>query len=564
MAAALQSSAPRIVGRYVLYGEIASGGMATVHFGRLIGPAGFSRPVAIKKLHAQFARDPDFVKMFLDEARLAARIAHPNVVPTLDVVAEQDEVFLVMEYVRGAALGQLVRTIRRRGERVQPLIGVGIVSGALQGLHAAHEARNDRGERLDLVHRDVSPQNVLVGADGIARILDFGVAKASGRLQTTRDGQLKGKLAYMAPEQVRGDPLTRRTDIYAASVVLWEVLTGKRLFYAENEASVLARVLSSDVPPPSSIVSDLPRTFDRVVLRGLQRDPEKRYATAREMAADLDACIGVASPTEIGEWVELTAADELRERANHIAEIERAAAELPEVHSQLVPTRATPLLPDPLTGTGKRVREGSSTWGLTTKREKLSQVLGPHGEVSQVSSISHAQLEPPATGRRSRKLVSAIAASTVAIALLVALVVFLQTRAVTPARAAPAKAASAASVAAPEVPDTKAVSIDDLPSSEPTSTNAALGSSVVTTGRTARTSAPPAPAPPPPAHSPVNLSGTKPNLSAHPAGNTAPAVASPAPSGAASPPAASAESPDCNPPYTADAKGHIHFKPNCI
>jgi len=556
MAAALQSSAPRIVGRYVLYGEIASGGMATVHFGRLIGPAGFSRPVAIKKLHAQFARDPDFVKMFLDEARLAARIAHPNVVPTLDVVAEQDEVFLVMEYVRGAALGQLVRTIRRRGERVQPLIGVGIVSGALQGLHAAHEARNDRGERLDLVHRDVSPQNVLVGADGIARILDFGVAKASGRLQTTRDGQLKGKLAYMAPEQVRGDPLTRRTDIYAASVVLWEVLTGKRLFYAENEASVLARVLSSDVPPPSSIVSDLPRTFDRVVLRGLQRDPERRYATAREMAADLDACIGVASPTEIGEWVEFTAADELRERANLIAEVERAASELPELHSQQLVTGPQPIVPDPVSGTGKRVRDASSSWGLTTRKEKLSQVLGPDAEVSQVSNISHAHAEPATTGRPSRRLVSAIVVSAGVVALVLGLVGFLQTRGATPARAAPAKAA--APVATAEEPDMKPVSIDDLPSTaSPPTTTAAGASPPGPASRAPGRGAAPASVPPPHAGSAPNATGPK----ASPPLHAAAGAASSAPS---STPPASSEETDCNPPYTADAKGHIHFKPNCI
>ena len=555
MAAALQSSAPRIVGRYVLYGEIASGGMATVHFGRLIGPAGFSRPVAIKKLHAQFARDPDFVKMFLDEARLAARIAHPNVVPTLDVVAEQDEVFLVMEYVRGTALGQLVRTIRRRGERVQPLIGVGVVSGALQGLHAAHEARNDRGERLDLVHRDVSPQNVLVGADGIARILDFGVAKASGRLQTTRDGQLKGKLAYMAPEQVRGDPLTRRTDIYAASVVLWEVLTGKRLFYAENEASVLARVLSSDVPPPSSIVSDLPRTFDRVVLRGLQRDPERRYATAREMAADLDACIGVASPTEIGEWVEFTAADELRERASLIAEIERAASELPELHSQQVVTGPQPIVPDPVSGTGKRVRDASSSWGLTTRKEKLSQVLGPDAEISQVSNISHAHAEPVPTGRPSRRLVSAIAVSASVVAVALAIVGFLQSRGA--ARAAPAKAS--VPLATVEEPDTKPVSIDDFPSPGSAAAPAATGSSV-----------------PGPASRAPGRSGASPNvppLHAASTPNAAGRNASPPPprtAASAASAAASSTSPvppeetDCNPPYTADAKGHIHYKPNCI
>src|SRR5580700_8509233 len=328
MAAALQAPAPpRIVGRYVLYGEIASGGMATVHFGRLMGPAGFARPVAIKRLHAQFARDPEFVKMFFDEARLAARIAHPNVVATLDVVAPDDEVFLVMEYVRGVALVQLIRNLNQRGEKLPLLISLGIMTGVLHGLHAAHEATNDRGESLNLVHRDVSPQNVLVGTDGVPRLLDFGVATASGRAQSTRDGQLKGKLAYMAPEQVRSELPTRRTDVFAASVVLWEVLTGKRLFYASNEASVLARVLNTDIPAPSSVAPDLPKAFDRVVLRGLERDPAKRYATARDMANDLASIIGVASATEIGEWVEKNAAEELRQRAATIAEIERTAAE---------------------------------------------------------------------------------------------------------------------------------------------------------------------------------------------------------------------------------------------
>src|SRR5580704_705329 len=147
MAAALQAPAPpRIVGRYVLYGEIASGGMATVHFGRLLGPAGFARPVAIKRLHAQFARDPDFVKMFFDEARLAARIAHPNVVPTLDVVAADGEVFLVMEYVRGVTLARLCLGAREDAAPIPPGIAVSIVAGALHGLHAAHEATSERGE----------------------------------------------------------------------------------------------------------------------------------------------------------------------------------------------------------------------------------------------------------------------------------------------------------------------------------------------------------------------------------------------------------------------------------
>src|ERR1019366_2190828 len=218
-------SAPRTIGRYIVYGEIASGGMATVHFGRLTGVAGFARSVAIKRLHPQYARDPDFVKMFLDEARLAARITHPNVVATLDVVSEGEDLLLVMDYVRGVSLSQLSRIMRARGERIPPLIVSGVIAGVLHGLHAAHEAKSETGQRLDIVHRDVSPQNCLVGTDGVARVLDFGVAKAAGRLQTTRDGQLKGKLSYMAPEQIHGATVTRRTDIYAASVVLWETLT---------------------------------------------------------------------------------------------------------------------------------------------------------------------------------------------------------------------------------------------------------------------------------------------------------------------------------------------------
>jgi serine/threonine-protein kinase len=199
-----------------MYDAIASGGMATVHLGRRIGAGGFSRLVAIKRMHEQFAKDPDFVDMFLDEARVASRIAHPNVVSVLDAVVAEGEVFLVMDYAHGASLARLLRTALRRGEPLRPDIAAAVVAGVLHGLHAAHEADDDHGQPMNLVHRDVSPQNVLVGTDGIPRLVDFGIAKASGRSQTTREGQLKGKLAYMAPEQARGETLTRRTDIYAA------------------------------------------------------------------------------------------------------------------------------------------------------------------------------------------------------------------------------------------------------------------------------------------------------------------------------------------------------------
>jgi serine/threonine-protein kinase len=313
----------RVLGRYALYDEIAAGGMATVHIGRLLGPVGFSRTVAIKRLHAQFAKDPEFVSMFLDEARIAARIRHPNVIGTLDVVAIEGELFLVMEYVPGDSFARLWRAARETGQPIPLPIVSAVLVGVLEGLHAAHEATNDRGEPLGIVHRDISPHNVIVGTDGIARVLDFGVAKAAGRLQTTREGQLKGKISYMAPEQVQGT-VDRTTDIYAASVILWEALTGRRLFFAENEARTLANVLYPRVEQPSRHARGIPPRLDAVVLRGLDPNPAGRFPTAREMARALQLAVPPAPACDVGDWVQSTAGATLSMRARRVATIERS------------------------------------------------------------------------------------------------------------------------------------------------------------------------------------------------------------------------------------------------
>jgi serine/threonine-protein kinase len=312
----------RIVGRYEVWGEIASGGMASVHFGRLVGPIGFSRIVALKCLHPHFAKDAEFVAMFVDEARVASRIHHPNVVPILDVVSTEGELFLVMEYVPGEALSRLLKAVHAQGARVPPPIASTILAGVLHGLHAAHDAKNERGEPLDVVHRDVSPQNILVGLDGASRVLDFGVAKAVGRLQMTHEGQMKGKLAYMSPEQARGRPVDRTTDVYAAAVVLWEVLTGHRLFQADDPQTLISKVLTETAPAPSKIAPELPRAADQVVLRGLAREPGDRFPTALEMAAALESAIPRASPRELGQWVEANAREQLRARADLVRRIE--------------------------------------------------------------------------------------------------------------------------------------------------------------------------------------------------------------------------------------------------
>ncbi len=319
-------SEPRVVGRYLLFREIASGGMASVHIGRLLGPVGFSRTVAIKRLHPQFERDPQFVAMFLDEARIAARIRHPNVVPTLDVVADSGELLLVMDYVEGESLARLLYSTSRSGGAAPPYrIVLSIMCGVLQGLHAAHEAKDESGQLLGVVHRDVSPQNVLVGVDGTARVLDFGIAKAMGRLQITRAGELKGKFSYMAPEQIRSGVVNRRCDIYSASVVLWEALTGSRLFVGE-EGAILGEILDGKAVAPSVVEPSVPPAIDRIVMKGMSTDPSQRFPTALEMARELSRCADVASPVEVAEWVARTVGTVIAERAAIVAAIESARA----------------------------------------------------------------------------------------------------------------------------------------------------------------------------------------------------------------------------------------------
>jgi hypothetical protein len=326
-------ASPRVVGRYLLFDEVASGGMATVHLGRLLGPAGFARTVAIKRMHPQFAKEPEFVSMFMNEARLASRIQHPNVVSTLDVIAQDGELLLVMEYVPGESLSKLLRVAAQQGGHAGGLLDPGLIgtimAGALHGLHAAHEARDVSGEALGMVHRDVSPQNILIGVDGVARVLDFGVAKAASRLHTTRDGQLKGKLAYMAPEQLSGGPVDRRADVFAAGIVHWEALTGRRLFPGNDVGEVMGRILSGTIQPPSAMVPELAEDLDDVVMRALERDPARRYATARAYAIAVESAAPMMLPREVGEWAAQIAATTLGDRAAKVAALERQSFEAP-------------------------------------------------------------------------------------------------------------------------------------------------------------------------------------------------------------------------------------------
>ena len=321
---------PFQLGRYALHAELAAGGMAAVYLARQTGAVGFGKTVAIKRAHPHLAKDPYFARMFLDEARLVARVQHPNVVPILDVVSTDSELFLVLEYVRGETLSGLLRAVRKKGQTIPVPIAAAIIVGLLTGLHAAHEARDEMGNPLNIVHRDVSPQNLMVGADGVPRVLDFGVAKAASRLQTTREGQLKGKIPYMSPEQLQGE-VTARSDVYSSALVLWETLTAQRLFRGETEAQVLHLVMTMEAPPPSSINKDVPAALDAVVLKGLSRDPALRYATAREMAVAIEACVPIATPMKIAEWIDKLIGPTIAARDAMRAEIESGSTSVPSM-----------------------------------------------------------------------------------------------------------------------------------------------------------------------------------------------------------------------------------------
>ncbi len=327
----------RTLGRYLISQPIAVGGMASVHLGKLNGPAGFGRTVALKRMLQSFGANPKARTMLLDEARLTSRVNHPNVVQTLDVVEDGTELYLVLDYVHGESLDHLLERCRELKTPPSPRIVAAVVVGVLRGLHAAHCAKGEDGQPLELVHRDLSPHNIIVDVHGVPRVLDFGVARARGRLQGTQDGQLKGKLAYLAPEQVHGDS-SPRSDLFAAGVVLFEALTLRPLFQGSSEAEVLASVLLCKVPTLSSLGLDAP-PLQAVLDRVLDREPSRRFATAAEMADAVEAC-GVASASELAAWVTSLAAEALGARAKREEELGRFTPPAPAAPARKLPRAA--------------------------------------------------------------------------------------------------------------------------------------------------------------------------------------------------------------------------------
>jgi serine/threonine-protein kinase len=329
-------SRPARIGRYRIFSPFARGGMASIHLGRLVGPAGFSRLVALKVLDPLYADDEHYT-MLLDEARLSAAVRHPNVVQTLDVVHDERDLCIVMEYVHGLDLATAISAARQLDEPVPTPIASAILVGVLHGLHAAHEARGEDGRPLGLVHRDISPQNVVVGVDGMARVLDFGIAKALRKNHVTAEGHVKGRIAYIPPEQLVGADVTRQADVYSAGVVLWEALTGRHLFDEPNQEALTSRVLEGQIAPPSTLAHGVGAALDAIVLRALATERRDRFATAQEMAVALMAAVPPATNDEVAAWLERIAGDAIEARSEQLREAEGSHG---EPASEATPRRA--------------------------------------------------------------------------------------------------------------------------------------------------------------------------------------------------------------------------------
>lgn len=306
-----RAAAPERIGRYELCFELASGGMASVYLARADGPPGYQKVVALKRIHPHLAVEKDYVEMFLDEARIASRITHPNVCSVFDFGESDGEYFIAMEYLVGEPLSRVHRRIVANAEqRSSPLLPARmarIIAQACEGLHAAHELKDAQGESLNVVHRDVSAENLFVTYDGTTQVVDFGIAHARQRIHQTEAGQVKGTFPYMAPEQMTAGGVDRRVDVWALGTVLWELLTLRRLFLRDTDVNTMYAVLSGEIRPPSAYRDGVSAELDEIVLKALRRNPDERWQTAREMGQALRRVLAkeqaLIGPAEIADWM---------------------------------------------------------------------------------------------------------------------------------------------------------------------------------------------------------------------------------------------------------------------
>ncbi len=314
-------------GKYTLIARLATGGMGEIFLARLQGVAGFEKIVVIKRVLPHLAGEDRFIAMLLDEARIAARLSHPNICQVQELGEVEGEYYIAMEYLEGVTMADLLRRLSKQGQVMDPRVVVAMVTQACEGLHAAHELVDRNGQPTNLVHRDVSPSNVFITTAGMVKLLDFGIAKTPDRLSRTRTGAVKGKWAYMSPEQILRQPLDRRSDIFSLGIVLFEALTGWRLFHHPSEYQICRAITESDAPSIRKFQPGLPEVLAEVVARALSRDPAQRFATARDMSkALLDASLTLGGASSLSYVAELVTSNFTRELAERHEFVERAEA----------------------------------------------------------------------------------------------------------------------------------------------------------------------------------------------------------------------------------------------
>ena len=282
------STQPLRFGQYVLLDRINVGGMAEVFKAKAFGVEGFEKIVAIKRILPTMSEDDEFIKMFVDEARITVQLHHENIVQVHELGRESGQYYIAMEYVSGRDMRQVLDAMKKRGLTIPVSTAAYIASSVAEGLDYAHHKADANGNNLNLIHRDVSPQNILVSYDGAVKITDFGIAKAEDRASKTQAGVLKGKFAYMSPEQVRGQTIDGRSDIFAVGILLYEMVTGERLFLGESDFSTLDKVRKAEVRPPSELNADLPPALEAIILKALAREPGDRYLRGAELAEALE------------------------------------------------------------------------------------------------------------------------------------------------------------------------------------------------------------------------------------------------------------------------------------
>lgn len=437
---------PERIGRYEVLLPIASGGMGTVYLSRSRGVGGFQREVALKVMHAHLREEEHFATDLIEEAKLAVRIQHPNVVQVLDVGEDPHGVFLVMEYIEGESLAGLQRAGRKADAPIPERIGIRILADALLGLHAAHELRDEAGEPLGLVHRDFSPQNILVGIDGISKLTDFGIAKARSRLSHTATGLVKGKIHYMSPEQARTEEIDRRCDVWAGGVMVWETLAGCRLYKERADASILLRLITEPPPRLRTVNRDIPQALEDVVAHALATDVQARCPTAKRFADELlaaaEALGGVASQDEVAVYIRETSGMNLAKRRAQVGEVVKLRREIKTIaRESTVDTKE--LTTSPAAGVGIAVPTTDDDDMDTTLA--LSDPPAARREDEQTNITHSSPAIAPPQSRRTVRIVGMIAALAVG-----GTAAYVLTRAPQPGPAsATGSTASAAAVVAP-------------------------------------------------------------------------------------------------------------------